>query len=196
MENLLSIAVGLGLAAACGFRIFVPLLVMSIAARSGHLELAGSFDWIGSTPALVAFASATLLEIGAYYIPWVDNLLDTLASPTAVVAGMVATGSQVADLDPWMSWTLSILGGGGVAGTVQGLTVVTRQVSAFATAGIGNPLVSTVEAGASVVLTLLAIVVPLVAILGLLLLVFFGLKKVMARRTADQAAALALPPGG
>lgn len=194
LETLLSVAVGLGLAAACGFRIFVPLLVMSVAARTGHLSLASSFDWIGSTPALIAFASATALEIGAYYVPWVDNLLDAIATPTAVVAGMVVTGSQVAEFDPWIHWTLSVIGGGGAAGTVQGLTVLTRQVSSFATAGFGNPVVSTVEAGASLVLALMAIVVPFLAVLALVAVVYLGLRGVFARR-ADAAATPAIPPG-
>lgn len=184
METWLSVAMGLGLAAACGFRVFVPLLVMSVASRTGHLDLAGSFEWVGSTPALIAFATATGLEVGAYYIPWLDNILDGLTTPTAVMAGMVATATQVGDFDPWMAWTLSVVGGGGTAATVQGATVLTRQVSSFATAGFGNPLVSTAEAGAAVGFTLLSIVAPLIAVGALLLLTFYVLKKVFERRTA------------
>ncbi|PYQ56518.1 MAG: DUF4126 domain-containing protein, partial [Acidobacteria bacterium] len=80
METVLSILIGLGLAAACGFRVFVPLLIMSLASRAGvgHLALGPGFAWIGSTPALLSFAVATVLEIAGYYIPWVDNLLDTV----------------------------------------------------------------------------------------------------------------------
>ncbi|RMH17076.1 MAG: DUF4126 domain-containing protein [Acidobacteria bacterium] len=193
METALSIALGLGLAAACGFRIFVPLLVMSAAARSGHLTLTESFEWIGSTPALIAFGSATALEIGAYYVPWLDNVLDALTTPAAVVAGMVATGSQVADLDPWLSWSLAIIGGGGAAGSVQGLTVLTRQVSSFATGGLGNPLVSTAEAGASLVVAVLAILAPLVAVTLLLLGVYFGLRKVISYRARGDGAAATAP---
>ena len=77
MELILSLSVGLGLSAACGFRIFVPLLVISIANKAGHLELADSFEWMGSTAAIITFATATVLEVSAYYVPWVDNLLDT-----------------------------------------------------------------------------------------------------------------------
>ncbi len=133
---------------------------------------------------MIAFASATALEIGAYYIPWVDNLLDGLTTPTAVVAGMMATGSQVAEMDPWMSWTLSVVGGGGMAGGVQALTVLTRQVSSFATAGVGNPFLSTIEAGAAVGFTLLTIVVPFVAVLTILMLAFVLTKKVLTNREA------------
>src|SRR5947207_9549521 len=95
LETLLSVCLGIGLAAACGFRIFVPLLVTSLAAQTGHLTLAGGFQWIGTRPALVAFAVATVLEILAYYVPWIDNLLDVIAGPAAVTAGIVVTASVV-----------------------------------------------------------------------------------------------------
>ncbi len=183
-----SIAIGIGLAAACGFRIFVPLLIISAAARGGHLELADSFQWMGSTPALIAFASATVLEIAAYYIPFFDNLLDTIATPSAVVAGVIATASQVADLDPFLGWSVAIIGGGGAAGAVQGLTAVARSISSLATAGFGNPLLATAEAGASVVMTALSILVPIVAVFGALILAFVALKKIFFRSTAGNTA--------
>src|SRR5262245_64569506 len=105
MESFLSFLVGVGLSAACGFRVFVPLLVVSIAAQTGHVHLASGFDWMGSTAALIAFATATALEIAAYYIPWVDNLLDMVASPAAVVAGTIVTASLAADMSPFLKWT-------------------------------------------------------------------------------------------
>src|SRR5215469_6263095 len=95
MELLLSLCVGIGLSAACGFRVFVPLLIMSIAAKTGHLTLVPSFQWIGSDIALWTFAIATVLEIGAYYIPWLDNLLDVIATPAAITAGTIVTASMV-----------------------------------------------------------------------------------------------------
>ena len=108
VDTLLSVLIGVGLAAACGFRVFVPLLVMSLASRAevGHLSLGPGFAWIGSTPALVAFSVATLLEIAGYYIPWVDNLLDTVATPTAIVAGILVTASAVTDMSPFLRWSL------------------------------------------------------------------------------------------
>src|SRR5437868_2946043 len=123
MENVLAICMGLGLAAACGFRVFVPLLVMSIAVHSGHLHVASSFDWIGSNPALITFSLATALEIGAYYVPWLDNFLDTVATPAAIIAGTVVTASMVTDVSPYLRWTLAAIAGGGLAGAVQGTTV-------------------------------------------------------------------------
>ncbi len=177
-STLVSIAIGVGLAAACGFRIFIPLLIVSGTARSGHLELADSFQWMGSTPALIAFASATAIEIAAYYIPFFDNLLDTIATPSAVVAGIIASASQVTDIDPLLGWSVAIIGGGGAAGAVQGLTAVTRQISSMATAGFGNPVLSTAEAGASIVMTALSILVPIFALFGVLVLLFFAIKKI------------------
>lgn len=185
--TLLSVLVGLGLSAACGFRIFVPLLAMSLATRAGFLSLASGFDWIASTPALIAFGAATLLEVCAYYIPVVDNFLDTIAMPSAIVAGALVTGSQVADMHPFLAWSVAIIAGGGTAGLIQGLTTVTRQFSTLATAGLGNPIFSTFEAGASLGMTLLAIFVPIAAVIGLLLLIFFGARKVLIRNSGKTA---------
>ncbi len=161
--TLLSVLVGIGLSAACGFRVFVPPLVMSIAAISGHLTLGSGFEWIGTYPALVAFAVATVLEVIGYYIPWVDHLLDLIASPAAVVAGIIVAASTVTGMSPFLRWSLAIIAGGGVAGTVQALTGLTRVASTATTAGRGNPLVAPAEAMGSVAISVLAIVIPAVA---------------------------------
>lgn len=186
METLLGILLGLGLAAACGFRVFVPLLVMSIASRAGagYLELGQGFAWIGSTPALITFSAATLMEIAGYYIPWVDNLLDAVATPTAIVAGILVTASAVTDVDPFLRWTLAIVGGGGTAATFQGITATARQVSSFTTGGLGNPVIATIEAGSSALLSVLAIVMPIFAMLLIVGLLYFGVKKLLFRRPA------------
>src|SRR5262245_62540931 len=102
MEMFLDVCVGIGLAAACGFRVFVPLLVASVAALSGHLHLSQSFQWIGTYPALVTFSVATVLEICGYYIPWVDHMLDTIATPAAVLAGTLVSASMFTELVSWL----------------------------------------------------------------------------------------------
>jgi hypothetical protein len=186
MDHLLSLAVGIGLAAACGFRVFVPLLVMSAAAYTGHLELSSGFHWIGTLPALVAFASATVLEIAAYYVPWVDNLLDTIAAPAAVVAGTVVTASALTDVDPFLKWSLAIIGGGGVAGIVSGATALMRGASTITTGGIANPIFSTFESGVALVVAALAIVLPLVALGVAILTVYFLGKKLFGRPARRQ----------
>jgi len=171
--------VGLGLSAAAGLRLFVPLLVASTASVAGHLELADGFEWIGSWPALVGFSAAALLEVGAYLIPLLDNALDALAAPAAWLAGTVLTASSIVDLDPWLHWSLAIVAGGGVAGTVQLFTSVTRLTSTATTGGLANPAVATAEAGGATGVSILAVATP---VLGALLAV--GLVLLAARALA------------
>jgi len=174
MEPFLSFLVGVGLSAACGFRVFVPLLVVSIASHTGHLQLASGFVWMGSTPALIAFATATALEIAGYYVPWVDNLLDTIASPAAVIAGTITTASLVADMSPFLKWTLAVIAGGGIAGLVQGATVLTRGASSAGTGGLANPILATAELGGSLLTSLLSLVVPVLVVLAIGVLLFLA----------------------
>lgn len=164
METLLSIAVGISLSAACGFRVFVPLLVMNLASQSGQLHLSSGFEWIGSYYATVAFGTATIVETLGYYIPWLDHVLDIVATPSAIIAGIVATASTVTDLSPFLKWTLALIAGGGMAGLVQGTTVALRTKSLVSTAGIGNPLVSTLELIGSMITALLAILAPILCL--------------------------------
>ncbi|MCH9649954.1 MAG: DUF4126 domain-containing protein [Deltaproteobacteria bacterium] len=169
---LLSISLGLGLAAASGFRIFVPMLLVSGASLSGHLELSSGFAWIGTYPALIAFGIATALEVGAYFIPWVDNFLDSIGAPAAAIAGTVVAASTIVGLDPMMKWTLAAIAGGGAAGVVHSGMAMIRGGSSMTTGGLANPLVSTVEAGGSFVLAFLAIVVPFAGLLAVVLVAY------------------------
>lgn len=194
MDPFLGLAVGIGLAAACGFRIFVPLLVMSIAANSGNLQLAAGFEWIATPEAMFAFGTATALEIAAYYIPAVDNLLDTVATPSAAVAGTIVTAACVANMDPFLTWSLAAIGGGGSALAVQGATTLTRFASTAGTGGLGNPLVSTAEAGGSATLSVLALAFPFVAAAAVLVAVFFIVKKAIALTRGRSAAKASAGP--
>jgi len=163
MESLFGIPVGLALSAAAGLRVFVPLLLTGVAARLGVLTLTPGMAWIGSDVALVAFATATVVEIVGYYVPWIDNLLDTLATPAAVTAGVMITAAATPDLPPFLRWALAIVAGGGTAGLVQVGTTLLRLKSSTFTAGAANPLVATGELAGSVVLSLLALLTPLLA---------------------------------
>ena len=184
METLLSILVGVGLSAACGFRVFIPPLVISIAAQAGHLTLSPGFAWMGTQPALIAFAVATVLEVAAYYVPWLDNLLDTISTPAAIVAGTVVTAAMVTGMSPFLKWTLAVIAGGGAAGLVQGSTVFARGLSTAATGGLANPIVATVELGGSILTSILSIVVPVLALLLLVVLaVVIGWKFITRKRT-------------
>jgi len=190
-DALLSVGVGLGLAAAAGFRVFVPLLVLSIASRAGYVPLSGGFEWVGSTPALLAFATATVMEVGAYYVPWLDNLLDTVAAPAAVAAGVVASASVMTELPPFLKWSVALIGGGAAAGVVHTSTSLLRLKSTATTAGLANPVVATVELVGSFLTSVVAIVLPILALL-LIALVLFGVYRLSRRlmRRPPRAAAV------
>jgi len=183
-EILLTILMGIGLSAASGFRIFIPFLVISIASISGNLTLADSFSWIGTVPALITFSVATILEIAGYYIPWVDNILDTIASPVAVIAGIILMASVVLGMSPLLKWTLAIIAGGGIAATIQALTGVTRVTSTTTTAGLVNPVLSSVELGSSITLAAIAVFIPVIAGIVVLALLIWALKTLIKRFTA------------
>ena len=193
MELLLSVCIGLGLSAACGFRIFVPLLITSIAAHSGHLELASSFEWVGSTAAVTAFSVATVLEIGGYYIPWLDNFLDTVATPAAVVAGTMVTASMVTDVSPFLKWTLAVVAGGGMAGAVQATTVLARGLSLTGTGGMANPIIATAELGGSILTAIAAIIAPFFALALVIALIGIASYKLLRRRHANEPPVMDAP---
>jgi len=177
LTNLLAFFIGIGISAACGFRIFVPFLGLSIAAMNGLLNLSPGFQWIGTWPALIAFATATVFEIGAYYIPWMDNLLDTIATPAAVIAGTIASVSVAGDLPPFIKWSLALIAGGSVAGVVQTGTTLLRGVSTAATGGMANFLITTAEIFGSAFFTVLAVAVPILGALTVLALLVWIFRR-------------------
>lgn len=182
MDGWLSLVLGIGLSAACGFRVFLPLLVMSLASLDGHLALAPGFEWIATPEACGTFAVATVCEVLSYYIPWWDNLMDSLSSPAAVTAGTITTASVLTDTSPLLQWTLAVIAGGGVAGMVQAGTVLVRGASSFTTAGLANPVVSTVELGASAVTSILSLLAPVAAAIFLVLMAAVIAKRLSRRR--------------
>jgi hypothetical protein len=163
-DLVLSIALGVGLAAAVGFRVFLPMLVMSIAAYSGHLHLSSGFAWLGTISALLTLAVAALLEIVAYYVPGVDNLLDLLATPAALIAGTVVVAAVTTDLPPLVKWTTAAIAGGGAAGLTQSITSLLRLKSTTLTAGVGNHTVASGELGGALGVSLLALAAPIIAV--------------------------------
>jgi hypothetical protein len=177
LESLLSIALGIGLAAAAGFRIFVPLLVAGIAARTGFLPLTDGFQWLASTPALLTLGTAAVFEVLAYYIPGVDHLLDVLAGPAAIGAGIVASASVMSDVPQAVMWPVAIIAGGGVAGLTKGSTALLRAKSGVMTAGLANPIVATVETVGATGIAILAIVVPLLCLAAIVGLLYWATKK-------------------
>ena len=178
MEAIIGIIIGIGLSAACGFRVFVPLLIMNLAALSGQLQLPDNFAWIGSTYATIAFGSATVLEIIGYYVPGVDHVLDVIATPAAVVAGTLTTASMAVDLPPFLKWTLALIAGGGIAGLVQGSTVALRAKSSMATAGAANPIFATLELIVAILIAVLAILVPVLCLILIAVFCFYIFRKI------------------
>src|SRR5262245_61110235 len=160
----LSIVLGIALAAATGFRVFLPMLIVSVAAYTGHLSLDSSFAWLATPSALTMLSVAALAEILAYYIPIIDNLLDTLATQAALVAGTVVSAAVMTDVPPMVKWTAAVIAGGGIAGLTQGVTAMLRAHSTVLTGGLGNPVIATAELGAALIMSFLALLVPAVAI--------------------------------
>jgi Domain of unknown function (DUF4126) len=187
------IALGIGLAAATGFRVFLPLLVAGLAAHFGYIQLSGNFQWLASTPALVMLGTAAVAEILAYYIPGVDHALDVAASPAALVAGAVASAAVMTDLPPGILWPVAIIGGGGIAGLTKGSSALIRAKSGLMTGGLGNPVVSTAETIGATGLSLFAIALPLVALALVIVLLFWVVRKTgrffFGRREVDVNAA-------
>ena len=176
METVLAVITGIGLSAACGFRIFVPFLALSLATKFGLLTLAPGFEWIGGYYAMIAFASATVLEIIAYYVPWLDNIMDAIASPVSVIAGTIVAASVITDMPPSLKWIIAIIAGGGIAGLLQGSTTILRGKSSLFTGGTGNAIVSTLELVGSVITSILAIILP---VIGFILVAILAVCLVM-----------------
>lgn len=186
-ESLLGIGVGLALAAAAGFRVFVPLLAVSLASRNGWIELSPSFDWLATTPAAMALGTATVLEVAAYYVPFFDNVLDTIAAPVAVVAGIIASASVLTDMPPWLQYSIAVVGAGSTAGIVHASTSVLRLKSSAVTAGLGNPILATLELLGSLLIAILALLAPLVALLAVAFIIVVLTRRLNAWRVSRQS---------
>jgi len=177
LTSLLSVALGIGLAAATGFRVFVPLLVAGIAAHAGYLPLSDGFQWLASTPALITLGTAAAVEVLAYYVPGVDHVLDLIASPATVVAGMVASAAVMTHVPPSVMWPVAIIAGGGTAGLAKGSAALLRAKSALLTGGLANPVVATLETVGATGLAIFAIVLPLACLAVVIALLFWATKK-------------------
>ena len=178
--TLLSIALGIGLAASAGFRVFLPLFALSLSAYFGLWPVNENWQWLASTPALIILGVATLAEIGAYLVPFIDNLLDTLAVPLAGIAGTAIMASTTADLSPAITWTLAIIAGGGAAAAIKGATATGRAGFGHGNHRVGQPAGGHGAGGAAVFMTLLSLFIPFAAVLLALLLAFWAWRKYRA----------------
>ena len=183
----LSIVLGIALAAATGFRVFLPMLIVSGAAYTGHLQLDSSFAWLGTPAALVMLSVAAVAEVLAYYIPVVDNLLDTLATPAAFVAGTIVSAAVMIDAPPMVKWTAAVIAGGGIAGLTQGMTGILRAHSTVLTGGLGNSIIASAELVGAALISLLALAAPTLAIALVVLFLIAALRLVRRRFRAAKS---------
>ena len=184
-ETILSIFLGIGLAASVGFRVFLPLFALSLASYFGVWDLNENWEWIGSLVAVLTLGLATLLEIFAYFIPWFDNLLDSIAVPLAAIAGTAVMVSTVADLDPVITWSLAIIAGGGTATAIKGAGATGRLASTATTGGLANPVYATIETGTAMVVTAASIFAPILAaiLVIIILVIIFRIYRSIRPRT-------------
>ncbi len=181
VETIISICLGIGLSASVGFRVFLPLFALSLAAHFNVWQLNESWQWVGSMPALITLGVATVVEVFAYFIPYVDNLLDSISVPLAALAGTAVMLSTVSDLSPVITWALAIIAGGGTAAAISGSAGTTRLASTATTGGIANPVVSTIETITATIMSVISIFLPILAIVlvgGILFVIFKLYKKI------------------
>jgi hypothetical protein len=183
-ETIISLFLGIGLAASVGFRVFLPLFALSLASYFGMWDLNDNWEWIGSLAAVITLGVATIVEVFAYFIPWVDSLLDGLAMPLAALAGTAVMVATVSDLDPVITWSLAIIAGGGTATAIRGASATSRLASTATTGGLGNPVISTVETGTATVVSIVSIFAPIFAailVIIILIIIFSIYRKLRPR---------------
>ncbi|MGB7375556.1 MAG: DUF4126 domain-containing protein [Rivularia sp. (in: cyanobacteria)] len=182
MNIIAALCLGIGLSAACGFRVFIPPLALSIAAHGGMLQLSSEWEWLGSESAITTLSIAATVEVFAYFLPWVSNFLDSIEILLAPIAGMIMTASTLSmagDFDPTLLWILTIITGGATAETVELTTSVTRLATSVSTAGMGGPIIGLVEAISSAIISILAISLPILSTLLVIFLLIYCVRRIL-----------------
>lgn len=198
MELLAAICVGLGLSAAGGLRIFVPLLIAGLSQRLNLVELAPALSWTSSWTALCVLGLLSVAEGVGYCVPAVDHALDALSAPAGWLAGALLSVGLVAPelhsslasgdhLTGLINQALYATGlgaaaasGVAAAGITQATSAGGRIVSTTATGGIANPFYAAIESILATVASILAVLTPIVLAIGALLVL--GTLYVMIRR--------------
>lgn len=185
METVIGVLVGIGLSAASGLRVFIPLLGLSVAGFHGVVPLGESFAWLATWQAMLAFGVASLLEVGAYYVPWLDHAMDALLAPAAAIAGTLMTASTLGDTSPLLKWSFALIAGGGISSLVHFGTSAARAAVSLPTGGLANPIVSSIEGGGAIVLTILALFLAPLAFAVVLWMLFRIIKRLRTANTAS-----------
>ncbi|MER2108414.1 MAG: DUF4126 domain-containing protein [Solibacillus sp.] len=177
MDYILAIFVGIGLSISAGFRLFTPLFVLSLTTKLGWLELGAGFEWLSSTPTLIGFGVAVVIELVCNYIPVVDNFMKMIAAPFVLMAGTLLTVSVIGvDDSPFLSWALALIAGGGTATSAQLTSTAVRGTSTVTTAGIANPVVAIIEEIGAWMMSIVSIIFPVVAVILVIVFVVIFVK--------------------
>ena len=171
LPYIISAFIGIGLAAATGFRVFMPMFAVSLASYLGWIPMNESFEWLAGLPTLITAGIAMVAEILAYYIPFIDHLLDTISVPLATIAGSVMFASQFADIGTFPQWALALIAGGGTAAAISSGFAGTRAASTATTGGLGNSVVATTETAGAGIMSFLALVAPVIAFIAAVALI-------------------------
>ena len=191
LQIMIQVMLGIALAAVCGYRIFVPLLAMGIAGMAGYMQFSEGFAWISSWPAVLVFGIATILELAAYFIPHIDNILHAIALPAGAVAGVIVAASVISDVDPMLKWSLAIIAGGGAATLTGLLSNGVHHLSTAVSAGFANPVVSAAESAGTVAASALSIAMPvagaavLVLVITVSVVIFLRIRKKRKKATVE-----------
>lgn len=200
----IELAAGLALAACCGLRAFLPPLVLGLTGRLGvdvmllDRPLLGShFEWLASTPALVVFGSAVVLELAADKIPALDHVLDVVQTIVRPLAGALVVAGVLSPARPLQAAVAGLIVGAPIAGLVHLGKAKIRLLSTAGTGGLASPAISIVEDVASFVGSAAAVVVPLLALVLLLTgaWVTWRLVRGFLRRVGRLRRDLGSPPG-
>ena len=171
LPYIISAFIGIGLAAATGFRVFMPMFAVSLASYLGWIPMNESFEWLAGLPTLITTGIAMVAEILAYYIPFIDHLLDTISVPLATIAGSVMFASQFADIGTFPQWALALIAGGGTAAAISSGFAGTRAASTATTGGLGNSVVATTETAGAGIMSFLSLVAPVIAFIAAVALI-------------------------
>ncbi|MCW3097173.1 MAG: putative transrane protein [Chthonomonadaceae bacterium] len=176
ITTLVQLMMGVSLAACCGLRAWMPMLIVSLLAKAGYVHLSPSFSFLARNDALIIFGVATVLELLGDKVIVIDHFLDAIGTVVRPAVGTVLASSMLTHLDPLAATTLGLIAGGTSAFTIHaGKTVIRAKSSLLAHfhAGVGNAALSILEDVCTVGGVFLAVFVPgLAFVLALLVMAF------------------------
>lgn len=181
-QVLVMILMAVSLSAAAGLRAFLPLFAISLLSLSGHLTLAGGFEWLSTPEAAIVFGLSVILEIAADKVPGLDNALDAVGLVVKPLAAALLSSSLIVGVDPLLAVVLGLIIGGSVAGTIHLGKAKLRAFSTITTAGTGNSVLSFTEDAASIIGTIFSIVLPVLSGALVIAVVWWLFRKLFHRR--------------